>query len=342
MPSDTIASDPVSRLAHKLGAAAARFAAIAGARHVGLVLKLGISIGLTALVCRHIDGAALGESFAGQSPMWIIATALLGLLQIALLTLRWQQVLRGLGGETRFGSALSVTFMGCFFGAFLFGPTGGDVARAVLAPARALGRRGMVHSVLFERLASVVGLGLAAAPLLLFDLGPVSRLPLIAALAIVVLAFLATWVVASLARRFAGRAGGLFFVLRDLDQSRRRLVRTWPRFTVAVAIATVGQLLVAVEAWCLAQSQHLGVPFVDFAILMPAVMLLIALPISAGGWGVREGAIVAALALVGVGTAPALLLSVELGLIGTAVSLPGGAIWLHRCFSQPNPKNSVA
>ena len=74
MPSDTIASDPVSRPAHKLGAAAARFAAIAGVRHVGLVLKLGISMGLTALVCRHIDGAALGESFAGQSPMWIIAS----------------------------------------------------------------------------------------------------------------------------------------------------------------------------------------------------------------------------------------------------------------------------
>jgi hypothetical protein len=69
-------------------------------------------------------------------------------------------------------------------------------------------------------------------------------------------------------------------------------------------------------------------------------MLLVALPISAGGWGVREGALVAALALVGVERASALLLSVELGLIGTLVALPGGAIWLHRCLSRGSSSNS--
>ena len=100
--------------------------------------------------------------------------------------------------------------------------------------------------------------------------------------------------------------------------------------------ATAEEARASVEAWCLAQAQHMGVPLVDFAILMPPVMLVVALPISAGGWGVREGAIVAALALTGVGTAPALLLSVELGLIGTLVSLPGGVIWLRRCLSRLN------
>ena len=103
-----------------------------------------------------------------------------------------------------------------------------------------------------------------------------------------------------------------------------------------MALAAIGQLLVALEAWTLAQAQHLGVSLIDFAILMPPVMLIVALPISAGGWGVREGAIVAALALAGVGTAPALLLSIELGVIGTLISLPGGAIWLRRCFSRTN------
>jgi hypothetical protein len=99
-----------------------------------------------------------------------------------------------------------------------------------------------------------------------------------------------------------------------------------------------GQVLVAAEAWCLSQSQALGVPFLDFAMLMPPVMLLVALPVSAGGWGVREGAMVAALALVGVGREPALLLSIELGLLWTLVALPGGAIWLHRCLARrPQP-----
>jgi glycosyltransferase 2 family protein len=322
--------------------AVACVAEIFGSHRLGLVLKLGISVALIALICRNIDGAALVDNLSGQSAIWIAATAVIGLLQIALLSLRWQQILKGLGGDTGIGSALSVTFMGCFFGAFLFGPTGGDVARAVLAPPRSLGRRGIVHSVLFERMASVVGLGLAAAPLVALNNEPLAHgAPLFVAVAMVLLPFLAMGLIGWFTSVFGERAGALFFALRELNQSRRRLARVWPRFALAVAIAAAGQLLVAVEAWCLAQSQHLGVPFLDFAILMPPVMLLVALPISAGGWGVREGAIVAALALVGVGTAPALLLSVELGVIGTLVSLPGGALWLHRCFSRPNPSKSA-
>jgi uncharacterized membrane protein YbhN (UPF0104 family) len=324
-------------------AAVMRLADIVGGPRVSLVVKLAISGGLIALVCRNIDGATLTNRLADQSAVWIAATVLLGFLQIGLLSLRWQQILRGLGSEGGLGSALAVTFMGCFFGAFLFGPTGGDVARAVLAPPRSLGRQGVVHSVLFERLASAIGLGLAATPLVAFGAASlVHGALLLIALVMVPLPFVALAGIAWLARVFGARSGALFDALRALDQSRRRLAHAWPRFVIAIAVAAVGQSLVAVEAWSLSQSQHLGVPLLDFVILMPPVMLLVALPISAGGWGVREGAIVAALALVGVATAPALLLSVELGLIGTVVSLPGGAIWLYRVFSQAKPPNSVA
>jgi glycosyltransferase 2 family protein len=319
-------------------AVVARLAELPGARHLGLLLKLGVSFGLIALVVRQIDPKALADCLARQSTIWIVATVMVSLLQIALLTLRWQQILRALGSQSGLGSALAVTFMGCFFGAFLFGPTGSDVARAVLAPTRSLGRSGIVHSVLFERLASVIGLGLAAAPLVLLDALPLSyRMPLIAALAVVVVAIVLGIGLSQVAHGLVARVKALSAALHELELSWRRLIRVWPRFAAAIVIAAAGQLLVAVEAWCLARSQHLGVPFVDFAILMPTVMLLVALPISAGGWGVREGAIVGALALVGVETAPALVLSVELGLIWTLVALPGGVIWLHRWFCTPRP-----
>lgn len=337
------ASSQTSRLADPLYALLVRLGDIASKGRISFVVKVGISAGLVVLAFRHIDSAALIQSFAGQSALWIGATLLLGFAQIALLGVRWQQVLKGLGSEARLASALSVTFMGCFFGAFLLGPTGGDVARAVLAPARSLGRRRVVHSVLFERVASVIGLGLAATPLVLLNSGPLAHsLPLVATVALIPLTLLAMTIVVWLARAFRRCGGSLFYALREFDQSWRRLVRAWPRLAAAVALAALGQALVAVEAWSLAQSQHLAVPLVDFALLMPPVMLLVALPVSAGGWGVREGALVAALALVGVAPAPALLLSIELGVIGTLVSLPGGALWLHRCFSRRRAPICVA
>jgi uncharacterized membrane protein YbhN (UPF0104 family) len=341
VPVDTLTSKCAAPPVTAARIVLARLAAIAGSPAIGMVLKFAISAGLIALVCRHIDGSTLAASFAGQNPLWIGGTALIGLLQIGLLTLRWQQILRALGAESGLGSALAVTYMGCFFGSFLLGPTGSDIARAVLAPPRRLGRTGIVHSVLFERLASVAGLGLAAAPFVMFEKGPLTSGPLLViALAMVPLPVVAMVGIAWLARIFAGREGTIFVALREFDQSRRQLCRAWPRFAAAVAMATAGQVLVAGEAWCLAQAQHLDVSFLDFALLMPPVMLLVALPISAGGWGVREGAMVAALALVGVGSAPALLLSVELGLLTTLVSLPGGAIWLYRCFGRSSRRTA--
>ena len=343
MPTDVTAAMSVSQSTKRRGGPLTRVVVILRGPRVGFFLKLGVSVGLIALVCRDIDVDAFAASLRAQSMAWLAATVLLGLVQIGLLSLRWQMILRALGANSGLVSALAVTFMGCFFGAFLFGPTGGDVARAVLAPPRSLGRRGIVHSVLFERFASTAGLGFAAGPVLMFGAATLAHgIPFFVAVATVPLPFLAMAAIGYLAWMFPEREAPLFRTLGELDESLRRLYRSWPRFAIAVAIATLGQLLVAVEAWCLAQSQQLGVSLLDFAIIMPPVMLLVALPISAGGWGVREGAMVAGLGLVGIGAAPALLLSVELGLIGTLLALPGGVIWLVRGCSRDASLKSVA
>ena len=50
------------------------------------------------------------------------------------------------------------------------------------------------------------------------------------------------------------------------------------------------------------------------------------MPLSIAGWGLREGAMVAVFALVGVPMDGALLMSVLLGLLLLLVSLPGGLV----------------
>jgi hypothetical protein len=70
------------------------------------------------------------------------------------------------------------------------------------------------------------------------------------------------------------------------------------------------------------------ITLLDCVVLMQPVALITALPISIGGWGVRETAIIAMLGLVGVPTSAALLLSIQLGLLSIAISLPGGILWL--------------
>jgi hypothetical protein len=54
------------------------------------------------------------------------------------------------------------------------------------------------------------------------------------------------------------------------------------------------------------------------------------LPISVGGWGVREGAAIGLFGLVGVSSADALAWSILLGLAGIVAAIPGSLLWLIR------------
>ncbi len=71
--------------------------------------------------------------------------------------------------------------------------------------------------------------------------------------------------------------------------------------------------------------------------LIPLVMVASAIPISVAGWGVREGAMVAALGLVGVGEAQAFAISLLLGLMLIVAGLPGGLLWLR---SRASPSDA--
>jgi uncharacterized membrane protein YbhN (UPF0104 family) len=335
VPVDITASS--QNLAPGAATATSRLARLTTSRPLGLVVKIAISAALIWLVCRNIEIGALAARFAGQSTVWIGAATFLWLVQIGLLTLRWDQVLKGLGAKIAIGTVLVVTYMGCFFNAWLLGTAGGDVVRAMLAPARSLGRAGIVHSVLFDRLTTLAGLGLITAPPILFDLGPLARTPpLLAAFAVVVAAFAGIAAIAWLAPRAPDRLSRVFAALREFSDSWRRLCRAWPHLVAAIVNAALGQVAIAAMAWCLARSLHLDVPFVDFVLLMPPVMLVASLPISVGGWGVREGSMVVALASAGVASASALLISIELGLLTALLSLPGGVLWVYRWFVRPS------
>jgi uncharacterized membrane protein YbhN (UPF0104 family) len=63
-------------------------------------------------------------------------------------------------------------------------------------------------------------------------------------------------------------------------------------------------------------------------ILMQPITLFSTLPISIGGWGVREAAMVTIFGLVGVPPSAALIVSIQVGLLAVVLSLPGGVLFL--------------
>ena len=67
------------------------------------------------------------------------------------------------------------------------------------------------------------------------------------------------------------------------------------------------------------------------AVTLAPGLLVALIPVSLGGWGVREGAFVVLLGFYGVAPEQGLIVSVLFGLALLAASLPGLALWL----SQP-------
>jgi hypothetical protein len=79
-----------------------------------------------------------------------------------------------------------------------------------------------------------------------------------------------------------------------------------------------------------ARSLHLDIPFTYFLLFVPMLAVIVSLPISLNGIGVREGAGVVLFGLVGVGRAQAFSLQFTTYLVAVAVSLLGGVIFLLR------------
>jgi uncharacterized protein (TIRG00374 family) len=302
----------------------------------GVVVKLAISVILIALVFRKVEGDQIAVRVSGQSAGWLVAAALTTLAQFLTLAVRWGVILRGLGVKTSWREILRSTYIGTFFNCWMLGTVGGDAARTVLLPRGSAGWAAIIHSVLFDRVATLAGIGIVVLPLILFNLGPMARsLPLLVSLGVVLMPFVGLAIIKLLAQRVGTRTGALFMRLVELSQAAQRLQDSPRRCVAILSVSAISQIILSLIPFCLARAMHVDVSPIDFLIVMPPVVLLVALPISAGGWGVREGAMVAGLIPCGVPAGAALLVSVEMGLLAALLSLPAGALWLHRHVLRP-------
>jgi hypothetical protein len=83
------------------------------------------------------------------------------------------------------------------------------------------------------------------------------------------------------------------------------------------------QGLVLLSLWLVAQSVDVHAPFVVLAASLPPVFIISALPVSIGGFGVREVSYVVLLGHAGISSTSAATLSLLYGLSFTAATLPG-------------------
>ena len=300
-----------------------------GRRALVLALKLGITAALGYWLWQSVDAAAIYASLLSISPAGLVAAVLLVLLQHGVMAWRWQRLLRWMGHALSWPEAFRWMLIGTFFGQALPSSVGGDAARILWLRQRGAGLTVAAGSVLLERVSGLLMLCVwvtcgalmmdlsTAAPTMhhvLLSIGPVAVLGVVVGLGVL-------WLAPALGHgeRY-NRVYAAFNLLRGALSSHRR----------ALELAVYGLLgsgcgLAAV--WVL--GQQLGVPLggAHHFALGGLAMLITVLPISLGGWGLREASMVGLFGMFGAPAEPVLAMSLLVGLLPLMVSLPAGLSW---------------
>lgn len=284
-----------------------------------LAAKLACSAGLLVWLAGALDFDETLARLRSAAPAPLLTAFILLLVQALLGAWRWAAIVRLQGGTLDGRTALRLFLIGMFVNQTLSSTIGGDALRIWRLRATGLPLATGMEGVLLERMTGLVTLSALAAAALPFASGAPAW-----ALAALAAAGAGLALCAVLAERLSRRVGGR---LADVARNARHVLasaQALPMLAAALAIHLLGGL----ATWLVAQALGLDLALLPCLVLVPPALLLATLPISFGGWGVREGALIVALALVGVPAADALAVSVGFGLLVTVAGLPGGVVWL--------------
>ncbi len=294
------------------------------------LLKGGVSFGLIAWVLSKVDPAAAWQQAKTIDGGMLALSVLLMTLQIGLGAVRWALVLRALSAPFHWLQTLAVYYIGVFFSIVLPGAVGGDAVRMWFARRNGLTLATAVNSVALERAVTVFALVLLVCltqPVLMLrlpDLPGAWVFPML--LAVCVLGILALAALDRLPDSL--HRWRLVRGLAVLAADTRKLF-FHPGYSLGtVVIALFGHANLSLVAYVLAVGLGLDVHVLDCLVLVPPVILIMTLPISIAGWGVRETAMVTAFAFVGVSESSALVLSIMFGIVTMLTALPGGLVFL--------------
>lgn len=295
------------------------------------LLKVAVAALILFIIASRVDFAAAFALMGGADPVWLVAAIGASLLIIAADAAFWAYSMKPAGLTMPFRTALLFGVIGWFFINIAPSTVGADVFRAAQMRAagatttRSIRLVAAARLMSFAALIAVIGLGLPYA-FSAFEAAR-DRLALAAIFAAALAAFAGLLfggpLIARAPARF--RRGPLAFGAELSADLRTLLRKTTP---AGWFYLTVQHLLRTATVFCIAAA--LGVAFDPLALfaLLPAAFLAAMVPITFGGWGVREASFVYFLGVAGVAAPAALAISIMFGLTRIVIGAAGGLIWL--------------
>ena len=295
--------------------------------------------GLLWALATRIDLGRAAQIMA-QATLPLLAGALVALFATsAVVALRWHLILSTEVPSPGPVGLLKIVLVGMFFNQVLPTGVGGDAVRVWRCCKLGIALGAAVRSILLDRACGYLVLILvyaASLPGLLRILSdPRQKAVVLIVLGAGLLGLFALLLLDCLPRRLLRLR--LIAPIAELSRETRRLLTRPARCAAVLGLSAVTIGLTILGFKLVADGVGSRLPLASWIMIVPPVTLIQLLPISLAGWGVREAALVVALASFGVPAEAALVTSVLLGLCLIVVGLPGGLIWLGNWdIAQPS------
>lgn len=317
-----------------------------------LLLKLAVTVAIIAALVAKIDFADVADILFALNPSIILAAVLLHSGAFVFGAARWWLLFRQVDVDRApFSSIVPGYYIGLLFNNVLPSSMGGDIVRTLHLSLRGLDAKALAGSAIIDRaigLAATLVLGcvgLALTP----DVGLRPMDKLFIGLAAI-----------------AAPLAGLFFFSEKFRQLMEWLARRYQHTkvraflldtiwvchsyrTLIPAMFRAGLLTLLVQAlvifvyYLLGNAVGINISLATYFALVPVVFLLSSIPVSVGGLGVREGALVVLLSTAGVDGHTAAALSIAYLVVLWLSSLPGVAVllWEKKTVVKVQPSDGT-
>jgi uncharacterized protein (TIRG00374 family) len=301
------------------------------------ILKVGISLGLLALIAYSLDWGEVVHS-AGELAWWAPPLAIaLEMSTFAIGNARWWLLLRTHDKGHHITELQTQYFIGAFFNNLLPTTTGGDLFRIYYVYRQRHGMAVAVSPVITERIIGLVSLlGLATAVLLLTT--HTSRtaqlladtLPWVFAASAVALAMLGIPAIYWPLHRFFERWAQVRVIaaLLHIAEAAHTYVRRPTLVLKLVGLSLIMQFVEVLVFYALGKGLGAPLPLSAYVYIVCAVSVAAALPVSIGGLGVREVTAISLFTSVGMSHGHAAVVSLLFIPVLLLASLPGLFLFL--------------
>lgn len=300
-------------------------------------LKIGLKITITVAILTVIFVNVEYERFLAilqqSNVALLVCIPLLAAPMIILDSLRWRQVMQGLGYHMSLLHASRYMLVGWFFANLLPGFIGFDGFRIIQMIRLNVAKGVAVQSVIFDRLSAFVSLMVTILIVLPYTLNIIPDNTFRIVVMVVAGAGLATCFVLVLLGVFSEQVTRTIklSLIQKLTCQASEFVVVFSQARIALSILTSGigvHLTRACIVFVIALALSIDVSIIECIAIIPIALLIAMIPISFGDWGVREVIFVVALGNIGFSLEEALATSICFGLFRLIVGAIGGLAWL--------------